>query len=103
MKGEWFDHFATEAQVRPDGSSVSSINRANQTHFLLFRTEAEEPGETKKEDEPSSAQTETTQPSYEPDLSLSIDVVPSPPPTSRVWYNCIQLNLRSHEYLDAHS
>lgn len=48
------------------------------------RTEVEEADETKNEDEPSTEQGETTQTSCEPDLSISMDVVPSPPPTSRV-------------------
>ncbi|CAB4031660.1 Hypothetical predicted protein, partial [Paramuricea clavata] len=47
-------------------------------------TEVEEADETKNEDEPSAEQGETTQTSCELDLSISMDVVPSPPPTSRV-------------------
>ena len=46
------------------------------------RSKAEEPNETKHEEE--ALQVETTQTSCERDLSLSTDIIPSPPPTSRV-------------------
>ena len=48
---------------------------------ICFRSE--EPTETRDE-EPSQEQVETTHTSCEPELSLSMDIVPSPPPTSRV-------------------
>ena len=52
--------------------------------IFSFRTEAEEPNETVHGDEITKEKAVESQGHYEADVSM--DVVPSPPPSSRVYY-----------------